>query len=56
MLYYYCIQYELLSLKEYCDEVLVKACTKENAMELRELAVRHKLINAQAKIERFILL
>jgi hypothetical protein len=35
---------------------LVKACTKENAMELHELAVRHKLPNAQAKIERYLLL
>jgi hypothetical protein len=47
-------QYELPQLKEYCEKILVRFCTVENALEIVEYAKLYNLVEATEEIKSYI--
>jgi hypothetical protein len=47
-------QYELPQLKEYCEKILVRFCTVENALEIVEYAKLYNLVEATEEIKTYI--
>jgi hypothetical protein len=48
------MQYELPQLKEYCEKILVRFCTVQNALEVLEYAKLYNLVEATKDIKSYI--